>query len=228
SAEAGMHRFTWDLRYPQPDSLAHDYPIAAIYRDTPRHPLGPAVLAGRYTVKLTVGGRTYTQPLVAKMDPRVKTPPTGLTQQFALESGISKGMNEDFVALKQVQLLRAQLKDRRTRAGQAEIAEALSALDKKIEALEGKAETSVFGLAPRGIEGETLSRLNLELGRLLSVVDGADRTPTTQAVAAYGELEQALRELLARWKELQTHDVAALNEQLKKVNLPPITLSPTP
>jgi photosystem II stability/assembly factor-like uncharacterized protein len=228
SAEVGMHRFVWDLHYPAPDSLAHEYPIAAIYRDTPRYPRGPAVLAGRYMVKLTVGGRSYKQPLVVKMDPRVKTPPAGLAQQSVLESGISKGMNEDFVALKQVQSLRAQLKDRKARAGQPETAEAISALDKKAEALEGKPETSVFGLAPRGTEAETLSRLNLELGHLLGVVDSADAAPTTQAVAAYGELEHALRQLLAYWKELGSHDVAALNEQLKKVNLPPITVLPTP
>jgi hypothetical protein len=30
------------------------------------------VLPGIYTVKLSVGGKTYTQPLVVKMDPRTK------------------------------------------------------------------------------------------------------------------------------------------------------------
>ena len=40
SAAAGMHRFVWDLHFPPPDSLGHDYPISAIYQDTPKHPLG--------------------------------------------------------------------------------------------------------------------------------------------------------------------------------------------
>jgi hypothetical protein len=35
-------------------------------------------------VKLTVDGKTLTQPLTVKMDPRVKTPPAGLKQQFDL------------------------------------------------------------------------------------------------------------------------------------------------
>jgi photosystem II stability/assembly factor-like uncharacterized protein len=69
SAAAGMHRFVWDLR--------------------PTPPAGgrggrggggggggrggqPPVDAGAYTVKLTVNGRTFTQPLTVKPDPRDK------------------------------------------------------------------------------------------------------------------------------------------------------------
>jgi hypothetical protein len=44
----------------------------------------PWVLPGTYTVRLTTDGKTLTQPLVVQMDPRVKTPPAGLAQQFAL------------------------------------------------------------------------------------------------------------------------------------------------
>src|SRR5204863_197933 len=44
---AGMHRFVWDLHYPPPAALRHEYPIAAVYHDTPREPRGPWVLPGR-------------------------------------------------------------------------------------------------------------------------------------------------------------------------------------
>jgi hypothetical protein len=83
-AVPGMHRFVWDLRYTPPDALRHDYPMTAIYHDTPREPRGPIVLPGEYTVKLTVDGKSFTQPLTVKMDPRVKTPPAALKQQFDL------------------------------------------------------------------------------------------------------------------------------------------------
>lgn len=68
STSAGMHRWVWDLR-PTP----------------PVRPAGagggggfggrggaPLVLPGMYTVKLSVGGKSYTQPLLVKMDPRSK------------------------------------------------------------------------------------------------------------------------------------------------------------
>ena len=94
---AGLHRFVWDLCYPPPDAVDHEYPISAIYRDTPRYPLGPLVVPGEYSVKLTVNGKTYTQALTVKMDPRVKTPLAGLQQQFALAQRIVALMHRTHV-----------------------------------------------------------------------------------------------------------------------------------
>ncbi len=225
SAEAGMHRFVWDMHYEPPASLTHGYPISAIYRDTPRLPSGAKALPGNYQVKLTVNGKTITQPLVVRMDPRVKTPPAGLAQQFTLERGITKGMDADFAALKQVQSLRAELKDRKSRAGDGEIAAAIAALDQEAAALEGASETSVFGLPPRGAQREGLARLNLEWGELLRVVDSADAAPTTQVVTTYVDLQRTLRTLLSECNKLLTRGVAALNVRLKKANLAEITLS---
>ena len=101
SGEAGLHRFVWDLHGAPPAALSHEYPISAIYRDTPREPLGPAVLPGVYTVKLTAGGVTLSQPLTVMMDPRVKTPLTGLTQQFQLATKVCRLIQESSDALKQ-------------------------------------------------------------------------------------------------------------------------------
>jgi hypothetical protein len=88
SAMAGMHRFLWDYRYPEPKAVSYDYPISAIYEDTPRTPEGILALPGRYTVKLTMDGRTYTQPLILKMDPRVAVSQSILREQFSLAQKI--------------------------------------------------------------------------------------------------------------------------------------------
>jgi photosystem II stability/assembly factor-like uncharacterized protein len=71
SAAAGMHRFVWDLHAaPQGGGGGRGGPpISAIIHDTPLAQ-GEWMPAGAYTVKLTVDGRTYTQPLVVKADPR--------------------------------------------------------------------------------------------------------------------------------------------------------------
>src|SRR5262249_45685804 len=87
STEPGMHRFAWDLRYPDPDSIEHRYPISAILRDTPRSPRGPIAVPGQYTVKLHVANNTFSQPLTVRMDPRVKTPAAGLAKQFEVSTG---------------------------------------------------------------------------------------------------------------------------------------------
>ncbi|MDE3154868.1 MAG: glycoside hydrolase [Acidobacteriota bacterium] len=101
SAQAGMHRFVWDLHYPSPHVLRPQVAISVILHDSPIGPLGPDALPGRYTVKLTADGHTYTQPLTVKMDPRNKTPMVGLTQQFRLAMRLNGDINRTSAALQQ-------------------------------------------------------------------------------------------------------------------------------
>jgi photosystem II stability/assembly factor-like uncharacterized protein len=107
SAEAGMHRFVWDLHYPRPAVLRFRYPISAIYRNTPVMPVGPWVLPGRYTVKLTANGETITQSLTVKMDPRVQTPAAEIKRQFRLSMKLYDLLQKDFEALTEVRAFRA-------------------------------------------------------------------------------------------------------------------------
>ncbi len=154
SAQPGMHRFVWDLRYAPPNALDHEYPIAAIYRNTPRVPGGALVLPGHYKLILTVAGTTYSQPLTVIMDPRVKTPIAGLTEQLSLSLRLSEMMSETSNAL--------------SKAGRSASPEAKSSLE----------------------------NLNRDLSRVFEVIQGSDNAPTTQAVAAVGELER-------QWKQMQ-------------------------
>jgi len=100
SSAPGMHRFVWDLRYPAPAATSFDYPISAIYHDTPPVPQGRLVMPGTYSVRMTWGGKTYGRSLLVKMDPRVKISQAGLAAQFALEQSITVTMQADFNALK--------------------------------------------------------------------------------------------------------------------------------
>src|SRR5260221_5076674 len=56
SADPGTHRFVWDLRTNTPHALQHEFPISAIFGDTPREPQGPTVPPGQYTVRLIANG----------------------------------------------------------------------------------------------------------------------------------------------------------------------------
>jgi photosystem II stability/assembly factor-like uncharacterized protein len=99
TANTGMNRFVWNLRYPSPPAKRPDYTIAALPGDTPALPLGPQVVPGVYQVKLTVGGRVFTQPLLVKMDPRVKTSAADLSRLLALERQIAATVEESSRAL---------------------------------------------------------------------------------------------------------------------------------
>jgi photosystem II stability/assembly factor-like uncharacterized protein len=93
STAAGMHRFIWDLHFTPPYSKSHDYPMTAIIHDTPRHPLGAAVLPGEYSVKLTVDGRSDSQTFQVILDPRIKTSAAGLQKQFNLTTRVTDMMD---------------------------------------------------------------------------------------------------------------------------------------
>ena len=98
AASKGMHRFVWDLRYPRPGAVQRDFPISAIIHDTPLEPLGVLAVPGTYTVTLTVDGKTFTQPISVKMDPRATITPLGLTQQFTLATKLVDLMDKTYAA----------------------------------------------------------------------------------------------------------------------------------
>ena len=216
SADTAMHRFVWDLRYSMPAALQFGYPMTAVVRDTPRQPRGVWALPGRYTVKLTVDGRSYTQPLELKLDPRVKTPPAGLLQQFTLGRRIDDLLRQDYEALQAVRALRGQLRERQQGGGATGLADAISALDRQAATIEGGGQGP--GLQPG------LAQLNGRLVTLLTIVNGADVAPTTQVVAAVSEARKALASLVARWDGVKAKDLVALNEKLRQAGLPPMTV----
>ena len=67
SAAAGMHRWVWDLRGSAPAG-GEERGVGGGGSSRGR---GVSVQPGTYTVRLTVDGRTYIQPLTVKSDPRI-------------------------------------------------------------------------------------------------------------------------------------------------------------
>jgi len=101
SAKAGPHRFIWDLHY-QPLNVPASYPISAVYANTAPAATSPWVMPGVYTVRLKANGKTYTQLLTVRMDPRVKTPAAALQQQHDLALQAYKGRRQAMAALEKV------------------------------------------------------------------------------------------------------------------------------
>jgi len=213
-AKAGMHRFVWDLFYTPPAALNFTYPISAVYGDTPREPHGTTVLPGTYTVKLTVDGKSFSQPITIKMDPRVKTPAAGLAEMFTLSRKVSNLLQQDHDALMAVRDLRTQL-----RAPQGtQQPPAIQAFEQKLAALGGGAGGR-FGRGGGGGQPD-LARLNGELSGLLTTIEGADAIPTTQTARGVADAEKTLQTLLATWAEIKSKDLAAVNQALQQAGRP--------
>src|SRR5207244_10786933 len=107
---AGMHRWIWDLHYPSPTALEHEYPISAVPHATPQFPLGPRAMPGTYTVRLTANGRTLTAPLTITLDPRIKTPAAGIAQMFDLQMRLTDILTRSSEAVTKAKAMLAQPK----------------------------------------------------------------------------------------------------------------------
>ena len=221
STAAGMHRFVWDLRNPPPQSIRHEYPISAIVRDTPREPAGAPVLPGIYAAKLSANGKVLSQTFEVKIDPRVSATAADLALQYQLGVRICEAMNSTYEALEEIRALRAQLKTNAAKAPQGSpLTAAIAALEEKAAPLEGAAS----GFGP-GTKTTGFAQLNGQYGQVLKVVDDADARPTQIAQDTLDELDRSQAEATARWSDLKTKDIPALNEQLKAAHLPTINLS---
>jgi hypothetical protein len=191
SAEAGMHRFNWDLRYAPAAAGGGGYSMAVANLKTEPQPQGPLVAPGGYRVKLTVAGNSYEQQLEVGPDPRVQASPELYAQQFTLAKRIYDGLQQAGEGLRQIGQTRAALKHQPN-----------AELEHKLARVAG---------AARGEEDEesaaegqpTLRHVSASLSHLLGVVESADAPVTKQASDAAEETLNQLRDLLVQLRQLQ-------------------------
>ena len=234
STSAGMHRWVWDLRYPSPGATRSEYPISAIPGGTPRLPEGPLAVPGEYTVRLTVGRQTLSEPLVVKMDPRVSASAADLGLAFEKQQLLAGMMAETTEAVREARALREQLqkltgkgsavaKVGGTASSSAEkisppLADAVTAFDKKLTAILGGGG-GPGGLAAAAATAATLSRSVGTIGGLYGEIDRADAAPTAAQLAAINAAESDSTAALKLWQDFRARDLPALNRELKAAGL---------
>ena len=173
SSRAGVNRIVWDLSYPGPWSASA----------TQRGRNGPMVAPGQYTVRLTTDGRSTTQPLVVRADPR------------ALKDGITQGVLEAQLAHN------LRVRDLVSDANAA--ADELRALRRRIT---GSDSTAAVPASIAALEHELLtppirySRPGLlsHITYLYSMTVGADQPISRDAAQRYVELRGRLDTLRAK------------------------------
>jgi photosystem II stability/assembly factor-like uncharacterized protein len=219
SSDAGMHRWVWDLHYPPPDSTRHDYPISAIPGDTPRYPLGPTVVPGSYTARLTADGKSHTARFTVKMDPRVKALTAGLEKKFQLEMRLASLLTQTSRAVMQAGSIRESLQKLSEQAS-GPTRDSLQAFQTKLATVLG-APSGFF--APPSAEAN-LARVNGQVMGLYSQVWGADAEPTTAQSEAATVIGHDASGVMKRWDALKTADLPALNRVLHDASLPEIKI----
>lgn len=210
SDKPGLHRFYWDLHgTPLPDTKP-EYPMTAIYRETAPLPTAPWALPGNYSVVLTADGKSFTQPLLVKMDPRLKVTDAELTKQFQL----SKKLQELRVKLapigKNYEALAGELAKAKARAGEKDVQEQIKTLRTRLEQFANPA-------AVRNGDSLELDVL-AKVVKLYDDLQEVDAGPTAQQEIACGDLQRNARAVLESWPSIPT-EVTALNEKLQAAGI---------
>ncbi len=217
SDEAGMHRFVWDLHYALPKSVRRSFD----------GPSGPWAAPGSYTVKLTVNGKSTSQPLLVKMDPRIVTPQAALAREFQAASRVAARLGEISAVIQEAKDLRKQIATQsKETASNAELSKALAELDQKISDLAGFHRDDDFGLFRLSLPGgepATLDKVSTAWNGLLLIVESADAAPAADAATAIESWDAASKSVLARWEALK-EDEARVNSLLLKLGLPALKI----
>jgi hypothetical protein len=205
SGAAGFHRFIWDEHFgPPAGTTTFSYPMSATPFNTAPTPLGPWVLPGKYTAKLTVNGKAYTETFRVKLDPRIKTPAPALRQQYLLSLAMYDGLATASAAEAQVRTARSALATL-SASGDAPSRAHADSLDRELVALSG-ATGGGRGVGRGGnarTRAPTLGAVTGELTNVLGLLQDSDMAPTITMVDAAHQAAADLSSLQRRWQALQ-------------------------
>ncbi len=173
---------------------------------------------GRYTVRLTVGGRSVTQPLTLRLDPRVKTPAAGLEQLAALSRETYEAAVAAHAAFGRARALVAALDSLRGRRRRGHSRRRSN----RWRPRPGRARGGSSVLAPAA-QPTLESASNALLGAAMAM-QGADVAPTAAEVSGCERARKQSAEVMARWDRIRTTGLAGFNRTRSAAGLPPVKL----
>jgi hypothetical protein len=238
STQSGVHRFNWDLRY-NPVSEGGGRgggggSDGAVPHRTYAAVNAPWAPPGNYTVRLTVDGKTYTQPLALRLDPRVKTPAAALTKLATTTKDLYTDAASAHAAYLQARALSAQV-DKLTGPD-------IVAFKLLVDSIAppppaggrgggrgggggggaggGAGRAGAAPAAPPSLEATSAALIAAAMA-----MQSADVAPTASQLAAATKARAQHADVMKRWTTLEGSELAKLNAKRKSAGQPPITPS---
>ncbi len=212
---AGMHRWVWDLRSTAPTATNYSYPIAAVPHRTPLVPQGPLVAPGTYTVRLTVDGRSETQQLRVKMDPRVHMSQAELEALHAAQVTMAAALDE---------LAKADLQAHSVMEQVGAVQD--PALSKQLATSNAALKTILEGTGPNATAGAHrlpgIDEVTAEATLLYGELEQADANPTAALLAAAAHVQKEGTEVLPGWEKFKRTQLPEMNQQMRNAHHPAI------
>jgi hypothetical protein len=184
---------------------------------------GPAALPGAYQVRLTVDGRSQTQPLTIRRHPIRSATDADLKEQFDLAMQVRDKVSEANRAVIQIRELKQQVADRLKKSTDLRLAASGEQLTRRLSAVEEEIYQvrNQSGQDPLNFP----IKVNNRLASLLRVVNSGDGKPIASVSPILKDLTAELKVQTDRLEQLITRDVATFNEEAKRAGVPPISES---
>ena len=213
SKHRGLNRAGWGLHV-KPPAVA---PAASALFEAA---VGPRVLPGAYTVKLTKGDQVYTEQLTVAMDPRAKYPIEDRKAQFELSMKLYNLLEHMTYGVDAIEGVRDAASERAAKLPAGD------PLRKQLEKLAGDCDvlrSKIVATKAGGmITGE--ERIRELLGQLYGAVTGYDGKPTDYQAARTESLGHELQDVIDDFQKLTAKELPEVDAGLKKKKLDAITV----
>ena len=231
---AGLNRVTWDLRGEPSDTIRmrtsplSPAPHVRLGPEGWRPPAGGGAAItilqppGTYTVKLSVGGRELTQPLVVRKDPNSAGTEADIEAQTRALLELRRDLNTAVDLLNRMEVVRSQLESLGRVVADAEVTKARASLNQKLIDL----EMTLIDLRITGAQDGIRfgAKLISRFGYLANGMSNTDFRPTDQQLEVQKLLAERVRARAADFDAIAAADLAALNQMLRSRNIPNIVV----
>jgi hypothetical protein len=210
----GVNRFNWDLQY----APVTRFEGMVLWGATTN---GPIALPGTYQVRLTVDGRTLTQPIVVKKHPQSSVSDADIRAQFELASRIRDKVNEANNAILQIRRIKAQLADRVQKSQSADVKAIAEQFTKEMSAV----EEDVYQVRNQSNQDPLNFPLktNNRLASLLRVVQAGDGKPLGNVEPIFSDLQAELKLETDRLQRVLTTYLPRFNQLAQRLRIDPIS-----
>jgi photosystem II stability/assembly factor-like uncharacterized protein len=221
SKEKGMNRVSWNLRFGGAEVRRPPTEEETAFGGPPR---GPQVLPGNYTVRLTLGDKTFEQPVEVRLDPTISVPIADLQEQLDLQIKLRDMQSATNTALRFLDSIEDQLKHTQSTAKtlnkepDTDLTKALEDYIKQVDALQDRLARRSEGL---GLAGK--SQISNRIGDIFFAVDSTNAAPTVYQRQYFQEIQPEFRDRMTEVNRFIQETVRQWNEKLTAWNMPTLT-----
>ncbi len=216
SKRRGLSRATWSMRLKAPRTPAAASAVGAA--------IGPRLVPGTYTVRMTKNKQTYTEKLVVVADPRSKHTPEDRQAEFDLAMKLYRMLGDMTFTVDQINGVRADLEARAARLPAGDpLAATLRTAAGQADALRKKVVATTEGGAITGEE-----RLREYVATLYSNVVYYEGRPTQTQVDRTAALGRELSDVVKEFDAWAAKELPGINKDLSGKSLASITLQTRP